>query len=154
MTCASPWFFTPAPNTDCPGAQQAAAFTMQSFERGLAFYVPTNNMVYFLAAENSAVNAFTNEWNQSVILPTAVPPSGLIDPQGPIGYVWKNKAWNDGRSLAQVVGWATASSTNYNGILQPGASGEIYLKAATGGVYRLGIGSSTVGTWALVANAP
>jgi hypothetical protein len=152
VTCANPWFFTPVPAGDCPAAQQQVAFTFQQFERGIAFFNPNTNLVYILAADNSAVNVFTSEWNASTILPTAVPPSGLYDPQGPIGYVVKNKTWNDGRAVQTVVGWGISQSTNYSGILQTGPNGDVYIKAPTGSVYRLAIGGSTIGTWSLVAN--
>ncbi|MEP7284493.1 MAG: hypothetical protein ABI947_01840 [Chloroflexota bacterium] len=151
VTCPSTWFFSPAPQ-GCGQPQQASAFTYQQFERGVAFFVGSNNNVYFLNLSDSTLNVFGNDWNQSIILPTAIPPSGLSDPTGPIGNIWKNHLWSDGRALVNVVGWATAGSTNYNGISQMGPSNELYLRAPTGAVYRLAINGNT-GTWRLVANS-
>ncbi len=146
VTCPLPWAISPAP-AGCPQAAQVGAFTYQTFQQGIAFYVPNTNQVFFLAG-GGAVNAFQNLWNSSIIIPTSVPPSGMFDPTGPIGYVWHNQTWSDGRSLQSVVGWATDPSQNYNGTLQVGPSNEIYIKGPTGTTYRLNM-NGNVGTWSL-----
>jgi hypothetical protein len=153
ISCGSTYFFSPAPTTSgCPQAQQQAALTFQAFERGIAFFVPNSNAVYFLASENSAANAFSNDWNQSIILPTSQPPAGFVDTEGPIGNVWKNRTWSDGRTLQTVVGWATSAATTYSGAYQIGPNGELYIKASTGAVYRLNM-TGNVGTWTFVGNS-
>jgi hypothetical protein len=149
VTCASPWAISPAP-AGCPQPAQPGAFTVQSFERGIAFFVPPTNQVFFLVSEGAAINVFPNTWNQSIIDPTRVPPSGLTDPTGPIGYVWHNLPWSDGRSLQAVVGWGTGPSQNYNGTLQVGPNNEIYITGPTGRAYRLNM-TGNIGTWTLVS---
>jgi hypothetical protein len=153
ISCAFTYFFSPAPtDAGCPQAVQEAALTFQSFERGLAFYVPNSNAVYFLASENSAVNAVPNDWNQSVVLPTMQPPAGLFDTDGPIGNAFRNRAWSDGRSIVSVIGWATSPSSNYSGNFQTGPQGELYIRASTGAVYKI-VMSGNSGTWTFVGNS-
>lgn len=150
ISCASPWIVTPTP-TGCPQAAQVGAFTTQSFQQGIAFYIPNTNQVFFLASNGAAVNVFTNTWNSSIVIPTSVPPSGFTDPTGPIGYIWHNFPWSDGRNLQTVVGWGAGPSQNYNGTMQVGSSSNIiYIKGPTGATYRLTM-SGNVGTWALVS---
>jgi hypothetical protein len=149
VTCPVPWAITPAP-AGCPQAPQPGGFTVQSFERGIAFYVPPTNQVFFLANEGNAVNVFQNTWNPSVTDPTRVPPSGLTDPTGPIGYVWHNLAWSDGRTLQTVLGWGTGGPQNYSGTLQVGPNNETYITGPTGKAYRLNM-TGNIGTWSLLS---
>jgi hypothetical protein len=149
VTCASPWAISPTP-AGCPQAAQLGAFTVESFQQGIAFYVPNTNQIFFLVG-GGAVNVFQNLWNSSIVVPTSVPPSGLFDPPpGPIGYIWHNFPWSDGRNLQTVVGWASDPGQNYNGTLQIGPSNEIYIKGPTGTTYRLNM-TGNVGTWTLVS---
>ncbi len=154
VQCASPWFLTPAPQ-GCPTqAAQSGGFTFQAFERGLAFYVPNNNNVYFLANDAYRANAYPSEWNAGVVFPTVIAPAGsYYQPTAQIGYVWQNKAWSDGRSVASVVGWAITQPQNYNGTFQVGnPASDVYIRRPDGAVYKLALAGS--GIWAAVGNAP
>jgi hypothetical protein len=153
VQCPSQWFFSPPPG-GCPSQPaQSGAFTFQAFERGLAFFVPNTNSVYILALEGLRVNAYPNEWNPGVPSPTIVAPAGQIAPTAQIGYVWSNKVWSDGRSVAVVIGWAITPPQNYAGTIQIGnPSSDVYLRRPDGAVYKLSLAGA--GTWSSVGSAP
>jgi hypothetical protein len=118
----------------------------QAYERGLVFYVSSNNTVYVLANEGARVNAYPNEWAPGVLLPVATPPAGFFNPTAQIGYVWYNKQWSDGRSVGSVIGWAITDVQNYNGTLQAGnPASDIYINRPDGAVYKLALAGA--GTW-------
>jgi hypothetical protein len=146
VQCAQPWFFSP-PQPGCPlQAAQSGAVVFQAYERGLVFYVSTNNTVYVLANEGTRVNAYPNEWAPGVLLPVATPPAGFFNPTAQIGYVWYNKQWSDGRSVGSVIGWAITDVQNYNGTLQAGnPASDIYINRPDGAVYKLALAGA--GTW-------
>src|SRR5207237_403760 len=136
VQCPSPWFFAPPP-PGCPQSSQTSAIIFQPFERGVAFYVANNNTIYFLANENSRVNAYSNQWTTNIIIPPAVPPAGLIDPRDQIGYAWRQNNWSDGRQMIQVMGWATGQQQNYSGTIQIGSPGnDVYLQRPDGAIYK------------------
>jgi hypothetical protein len=146
VQCPSPWFFSPPPpGGGCPSQQQLGAFTYQQFQIGQAFFIPNTNMIYFLANGGIAAS-YSNTWNVSIPVPTSIPPAGLFDPTGPIGYVWHVTTWPDGRAFVNVIGWATAAFVNYNGTLQVGPGGEIYLRSPTGALYQIKMNGNQ-GTW-------
>jgi hypothetical protein len=126
----------------------------QAFERGIAFYVPNTNNVYMLANEGLRVNAYPNEWNPGVPIPTIVSPgSNFIQPTAQIGYVWQAKNWSDGRSVAAVMGWAITQPQNYSGTIQVGnPPSDVYIRRPDGAVYKLALAGT--GTWSVAGNAP
>jgi hypothetical protein len=152
IQCANTWFFTPAPS-GCPtqAAYPVAGFKYQSFERGLAFYVPSTNNVYLLANANNRVNAYPMDWNYSP-LAVVTPPSGLLQPGAEIGYIWLNKPWSDGSKLQDVLGWANSPLQAYGAQAQSGTASDIYIKGPTGAVYKLALAGT--GIWSIVGNAP
>jgi hypothetical protein len=152
VLCAANWFFTPPP-AGCPTQPaQSGAFIFQAFDRGVAFYVPNNNNVYFLA-NDSRVNAYPNEWIPGVAIPTVMAPTGYIEPDAQIGYVWHNKLWSDGRAVSSVFGFAITAAQNYAGTFQYGnPTSNIYIRRPDGAVYLLSLAGT--GTWSIAGNAP
>ncbi len=153
VQCAAQWFFTPPPQ-GCPSQPaQSGAFIFQAFERGLAFYVPNNNFVYILANEGTRVNAYPNEWNPGLVSPTIIAPPGQTAPPAQIGFVWSNKQWSDGRSVAIVIGWAITPPQTYSGTFQLGNPlSDVYIRRPDGAVYKLSLAGA--GTWSSVGSAP
>jgi hypothetical protein len=153
VQCAAPWFFTPPPSGCGSQPAQSGAFIFQAFDRGVAFYVPNNNNVYFLANDGWRVNAYPNAWVPGVIIPTVIPPTGFIDPEAQIGYVWHNKLWSDGRAVSSVFGWAIMPPQNYAGTFQYGSPpSDVYIRRPDGAVYRLSLAGN--GTWSIAGSAP
>ncbi len=152
VQCPSPWFFSPPP-TGCPTQPaQSGAFTFQAFERGIAFYVPNTNNVYFLANDGLRANAYPNQWNPGVPQPTVMAPTGMLDPIAEIGYVWHNQLWSDGRAVAIVIGWALTPPQYYSGTIQLGnPPSDVYLRRPDGAVYKLSLAGA--GTWSVAGNA-
>jgi hypothetical protein len=151
VQCPTQWFFSPPPGGCASQAAQAGVFIFQAFERGLAFYVPNTNMVYILANEGTRVNGYPNQWNPGAIAPTILAPPGQTAPTAQIGFVWSNKLWSDGRSIAIVIGWAITPQQSYNGMIQIGnPPSDVYIRRPDGAVYKLSLAGS--GTWAAVGS--
>jgi len=153
VQCAATWFFTPPPS-GCPTQPaQSGAFIFQAFDRGVAFYVPSTNNVYLLANDGQRANAYPNEWIPGVVIPTVQAPTGFIDPEAQIGYVWHNKLWSDGRAVSSVFGFAIIPAQNYAGTFQYGTpTSDIYIRRPDGSVYKLSLAGT--GTWSIAGNAP
>ena len=151
IQCANTWFFNPAP-AGCPpqAAYPVSGFKYQSFERGLAFYIPSTNNVYLLANAGNRVNAYPMDWNYAP-LAVLTPPSGLLQPGAEIGYVWLTKPWSDGSHLDIALGWATSPLQAYGGQAQAGSSTDLYVKGPTGAIYKLALAGT--GTWSIVGSA-
>jgi hypothetical protein len=151
--CNVPYFFVPAP-PECPLEPPArSALLFQQFERGLAFYVPTTRNIYILALapqDNSRVNAYPLDWDYSP-LPVLTPPAGLLQPFGEIGYIFSRKQWSDGRSLVEVIGWATAPQQGYDGATQRATASDLYIRRPDGAVYKLALAG--VGRWSVAGTA-
>jgi hypothetical protein len=153
VQCAATWFFTPPPS-GCPTQPaQSGAFVFQAFDRGVAFFVPNNNNVYMLANDGQRANAYPNEWIPGVVVPTVPAPTGFIDPEAQIGYVWHNKLWSDGRAVSSVFGWAIIPAQNYAGTFQYGTpASDVYIRRPDGSVYKLSLAGT--GTWSIAGTAP
>lgn len=151
VQCAAPWFFSPPPSGCPPQPALQDVFIYQQFERGAAIFIPTRNTVYILASENSRVNAYPNSWVPGVIVPTTVPPAGFVDPINQIGLVYRNFTWNDGRSIQNVIGFATSQQLQYNSTYQFGLTlNDLYVRGPDLTVYQLGLGTLT---WSVAGRA-
>lgn len=152
VLCGSPWFYNPAPGA-CPlEAPVRTTLIFQSFERGVAFYVPTTRTVYLLSnGDNNRVNAYPMDWDYSP-LPTLSPPSGLLQPTGEIGYIFAKKAWSDGQPIVNLLGWATLPQQGYESVVQRGTPTDVYIRRPDGAVYRLALAG--IGKWTVVGTVP
>jgi len=146
VQCATPFFFQPTP-TGCPvAAAVRGAMVFQTFERGIAFYVPARREVYLLHIGDFRVNAYPVDYNFTA-LPILNPPSGLLQPQAEIGFVFAQKSWSDGGSLIDVIGWATAPPQGFDGIIQQATANDYYIRRPDGAVYKLALAGT--GTWSV-----
>jgi hypothetical protein len=150
IQCGNPSFFKPAPAGCAIEPAIRLGIVFQQFERGMGFYVSTTRTVYLLSNEGTRVNAYPIDWDYSA-LPALNPPGGLYQPQGEIGYVFARKAWSDGRSIVDVVGWGSAPALGYDGTVQRMTETDVYIKRPDGAVYRLALAG--VGTWTVVGTA-
>jgi hypothetical protein len=141
LACPDQWFFVPAP-PECPtGPTQPTSLTEEFFERGRMIYIQQSNTVYALFNDgfDPAWVAFENRYDPAVhpeIEERFVPPPGLYQPIGKLGFVWR------GRDLVRNrLGLAAQPEIVYEGSLQtatlPDGGENLYVSSADGSVLQL-----------------
>jgi hypothetical protein len=145
--CAIDWFFTPTLGDTCP-TQAATTLVVASytFDRGLAFYVPTTNLVYMLSNDGRAA-AYQNTWIEGIVIPgVGVPfPPGRVAPVGQIGFVWATQRWIDGQTFPNAFGFVSGPPQGYVASLQFGPDGStLYISGPNLTAYEIVLRG---GTW-------
>lgn len=147
VQCPSLWFFQPSPQGCPPQPAQSSTFYFQTFQNGMAFYVPNTDTLYFLA-NNGQVASYHNQWNPAITLPPVAVPAGFTQPVGQIGYTWSFQPWLDGRPLVATFGYGIGQLQVYGGTYQPGQiANTIYLRGPDNNVYGLLLSQ---GSWGIV----
>jgi len=156
ITCGRDWFFgNQYAQGYCPADVGAVGDGLyQQFDGGLMIYANAasqnfpGNTVYVLFYAGNQWRAYLNTWD-GVSQPGDAPPPGRYTPQGILGSVWQNGAYNN-QHVRDFLQFAIAPQTGGTRTIQVEAGGNsVYIDTPTGQVYRL-TGGTTGGTWSQV----
>lgn len=142
LACPDQWFFVPAP-TECPtGAAEPTSVTEEFFERGRMIYIAQTNTVYAMFNDGfePAWVAFENRYDPAVhpeIEESFVPPPGLYQPIGKLGFVWRGRD-----QVRNRLGLAAQPEIVYEGSVQTATTldttdSNLYVSSGDGSVLQL-----------------
>ncbi len=143
--CQEAWFFTTRPEPGCPaGPPLESDIAVLAFERGIAFWVGTEGLIYILYRDWQAPywQSYPDTWLPGSVErdPDIVGPLGLWQqPRRGVGQVWR-----DNPEVQERLGWAlTEWEDVYTGQIQHGAGPDgavIYLTGLDTKAYQLPAG--------------
>lgn len=152
LSCPDDWFFLPRPD-ECPAGPAVETQMLEAnFERGRMFYIAENNRVYALFNDGAspAWISFENRYNPEFhpeFEESFVPPPGLYQPVGILGFAWR------GRDLVRNrLGLALSPHADYLGsvqrVLTNSGDESLFASSANGTVTQLLPGGTS---WQIIA---